>query len=268
MNRFRVIPLAVLLAASSEAALADFDQATFLASIWARSNYGGPPFPPPQWNGGDFTNFGATYNNATSSSLLGVTASASLHASQASNLVTVIASATASSSEFQWPTWAEGTSVFRAEYDVPAGGRWRYLGSLGQDCSIVVEDLRSGFPVQFQVISGPANLDTAGMVLPSGGRFRVTFTARAYWQHIGQPPVSASMNMQMSIIPPPPPPPAGCDGDADGNNTVNFQDMTAVLANFNAAYTVTNGAGDADHNMVVNFADITRVLSRFNTGCQ
>lgn len=57
--------------------------------------------------------------------------------------------------------------------------------------------------------------------------------------------------------------PAFCPGDADGNGTVNFADITAVLGNFGLAGPV----GDADNNGSVNFADITAVLANFGVPC-
>lgn len=62
-------------------------------------------------------------------------------------------------------------------------------------------------------------------------------------------------------------PPPLCPGDADGNGSVNFADITNVLTNFGATYPGSTGPGDADHNGVVNFADITSVLTNFNLPC-
>ncbi|MDX2114064.1 MAG: DNRLRE domain-containing protein [Planctomycetota bacterium] len=65
-----------------------------------------------------------------------------------------------------------------------------------------------------------------------------------------------------------PPPSPLCPGDADGNDSVNFADITAVLANFLTDYSPSlNGPGDANHDGVVNFADVTAVLSNFNIPC-
>jgi subtilisin family serine protease len=49
-------------------------------------------------------------------------------------------------------------------------------------------------------------------------------------------------------------------GDANGDNAVNFADITAVLTNFGT----TNLDGDADYNGTVEFADITSVLKNFD----
>lgn len=62
-------------------------------------------------------------------------------------------------------------------------------------------------------------------------------------------------------------PPPACPGDADGNGTVNFADITNVLTNFGMDYTPGTGPGDADHNGPVNFADITNVLTNFGLPC-
>jgi hypothetical protein len=60
--------------------------------------------------------------------------------------------------------------------------------------------------------------------------------------------------------------PAVCIGDANGDRTVTFADITSVLANFGNTYTTT-GAGDASFNGIVNFTDITTVLANFGTTC-
>jgi hypothetical protein len=54
-----------------------------------------------------------------------------------------------------------------------------------------------------------------------------------------------------------------CAGDADGNNIVNFADITAVLANW-----LDFGAtGDANNDWFVDFQDITSVLANFGASC-
>lgn len=62
--------------------------------------------------------------------------------------------------------------------------------------------------------------------------------------------------------------PPCCPGDADSSGTVNFADITSVLANFNNVGTPgQQDPGDADCSGVVNFADITSVLANFNNTC-
>lgn len=62
------------------------------------------------------------------------------------------------------------------------------------------------------------------------------------------------------------PPCPTCPGDADGNGTVTFGDVTSVLANFGSV-----GApgipGDANGNGVIDFSDITTVLASFGSSC-
>lgn len=58
-----------------------------------------------------------------------------------------------------------------------------------------------------------------------------------------------------------------CFGDADGNGTINFADITSVLANFGMNYGGGTGPGDADLDGMVNFADVTSVLANFGMTC-
>jgi hypothetical protein len=63
-------------------------------------------------------------------------------------------------------------------------------------------------------------------------------------------------------------PPAHCDGDANGDNMVDFDDITASLANWGAVYTPgSSGAGDANNDGVVNFDDITTTLANWASPC-
>lgn len=62
-------------------------------------------------------------------------------------------------------------------------------------------------------------------------------------------------------------PPAECPGDANGNGTVAFSDVTSILENWGATYPGSTGPGDADHNGAVNFADITKVLENWGLVC-
>jgi len=53
-----------------------------------------------------------------------------------------------------------------------------------------------------------------------------------------------------------PPPPPGCEGDANGDGVVDFDDITAVLSNWLTA----GPEGDANGNGIVDFDDLTAVL--------
>lgn len=59
----------------------------------------------------------------------------------------------------------------------------------------------------------------------------------------------------------PPPPP--CYGDANGDRTVNFSDITSVLTNWAS----TGPAGDANFSGGVDFADVTAVLTAWGSDC-
>lgn len=60
--------------------------------------------------------------------------------------------------------------------------------------------------------------------------------------------------------------PPTCTGDANGDQMVNFSDITEVLANYGAAG-APGVPGDADRSGGVNFADITFVLSNWGNAC-
>lgn len=89
--------------------------------------------------------------------------------------------------------------------------------------------------------------------------------ARIAYNNSGTPePYQAVLMIVPDIAPPPP----VCTGDADGDNTVSFADITSVLANFGAVYTPgVGGPGDANFDGDVNFADITAVLANFGNVC-
>lgn len=59
------------------------------------------------------------------------------------------------------------------------------------------------------------------------------------------------------------PPPPHCDGDANADQVVNFDDITAVITNWLGA----GPNGDANDNGLVNFEDITEVLLNFGSTC-
>lgn len=62
-------------------------------------------------------------------------------------------------------------------------------------------------------------------------------------------------------------PPDPCFGDANGDNVVNFQDMTFVLNMWGADYSPNTGPGDANFDGVVDFNDITQVVATWNYTC-
>ena len=58
--------------------------------------------------------------------------------------------------------------------------------------------------------------------------------------------------------------PAYCPGDVNGDEQVNFDDLNAVLGNWNT----TNMAGDTNNDDLVNFDDLNLVLSNWGADCR
>lgn len=59
-----------------------------------------------------------------------------------------------------------------------------------------------------------------------------------------------------------------CPGDANSDNTVNFDDIVATLANWLSDYTPGTGTGDANCDGIVDFNDITASLAEWGATCQ
>ena len=65
-----------------------------------------------------------------------------------------------------------------------------------------------------------------------------------------------------------PSPPANCPGDADNDSAVDFDDITAVIANWGATTLPGSGSiGDANDDGVVNFDDINQTLANWGSAC-
>lgn len=62
--------------------------------------------------------------------------------------------------------------------------------------------------------------------------------------------------------------PAPCPGDANGDQTVNFLDVSRVLELWNSNYAPGTGPGDSDCNGLVDFAEITLVLTNWSAVCR
>lgn len=58
-----------------------------------------------------------------------------------------------------------------------------------------------------------------------------------------------------------------CPGDADGDGSIAFNDISEILRNFNVSYGVCSGRGDSDGDGVVAFPDMTLTLRRFGQFC-
>lgn len=71
--------------------------------------------------------------------------------------------------------------------------------------------------------------------LLAGPGFNGPITAGTYTFLMQQTsPISVAYSVDFIVVPACAAPPAACSGDADGNNMVNFADITSVLANFNS----------------------------------
>lgn len=58
-----------------------------------------------------------------------------------------------------------------------------------------------------------------------------------------------------------------CSGDANGDGTVDFNDINAVITNWLADYSPGSGPGDADSGGNVNFGDINAVIVNWLSSC-
>lgn len=58
-----------------------------------------------------------------------------------------------------------------------------------------------------------------------------------------------------------------CDGDADGDRTVDFDDINSVIANWGADYGAGTGPGDANGSGLVDFDDINAIIANWGAAC-
>lgn len=99
----------------------------------------------------------------------------------------------------------------------------------------------------------PLTLTISGAQASDAGEYTVIFS-----NICGDTP---TVPATLAVVPP------ACPGDADGNGTVEFADITSVLGNWGTDYSPGTGPGDADGNGLVNFTDITTVLSNWGSAC-
>lgn len=71
---------------------------------------------------------------------------------------------------------------------------------------------------------------------------------------------SLTLDFQVTVVAP-------CFGDANGDDLVDFNDITSVLANWLAVYSPGTGPGDANADGVVDFTDVSTVLGNFLNAC-
>lgn len=83
----------------------------------------------------------------------------------------------------------------------------------------------------------------------------------------GKPAAAADVAQELpfllvGVFAPPP-----CLGNVNGDQVVNFADVTAILTNWGASYLPGTGPGDGDGSGVVDFADVTATLQSWNLTC-
>ncbi|MDX2115077.1 MAG: M12 family metallo-peptidase [Planctomycetota bacterium] len=106
-------------------------------------------------------------------------------------------------------------------------------------------------------------IDAAGIVSTSfqPGAGVLSNNTRYYWQVLAQSAggetASTPAIATFAVVVPP------CAGDANGDRSVNFVDITAVLSNWGGA----GPAGDANNDGAVNFSDVSNVLAFWATSC-
>jgi hypothetical protein len=154
-----------------------------------------------------------------------------------------------------------------------------FIGNLGGGCcpenGTVVQFLGAGQAVLW---SGVVSWNTAGAIFGPSGQ---TWDNRLFVGLTSDTPIVSMRilsgpndgdgitidDVQFATAAPPP----ACPGDADGNRTVSFVDITNVLASFGNNYGAPappgTNAGDANGDGVVNFLDITTVLANFGIVC-
>lgn len=91
-------------------------------------------------------------------------------------------------------------------------------------------------------------------------RFTVTVTDGRMGMHSGQfglNALSALNGIQIRLL-------VECEGDANGDNQVNFTDLNAVLSDFGQSGAVP---GDINGDGTVNFTDLNIVMSKFGNAC-
>jgi hypothetical protein len=84
---------------------------------------------------------------------------------------------------------------------------------------------------------------------------------------LGKPSSAADLAQDLPFIITASPGLPPCPGNADASASVNFTDVTAVLANFGTAYFPASGPGDTDGDGYVNFSDLTTTLANFGNAC-
>ena len=87
---------------------------------------------------------------------------------------------------------------------------------------------------------------------------------------LGQPDAGSSSGGIYSVtggfIPQAPTASPVCPGDTNGDSTVDFTDLNAILSNWNMTVAPST-MGDTNGDGTVDFTDLNEVLSNWNTAC-
>lgn len=119
---------------------------------------------------------------------------------------------------------------------------------------IIDNDLNLSSPIINQ-----SGIPGASFQIPSG---QLQNQTRYYWQVIASN-VSGTATASPTVATFATVAPNFCQGDANRDRSVNFVDITAVLAGWGTA----GPQGDANNDGAVNFVDVTAVLANFGTVC-
>lgn len=123
-----------------------------------------------------------------------------------------------------------------------------------QTYTLLIDDTQNlGSPI----VNQPGLVSTSFGVAPG-----VLFNnVRYYWRvtavNSAGSVVASPMTASFGVFIPP------CDGDANGDDSVNFTDITSILTNWGGA----GPAGDANHDGAVNFIDVSTTLTFWGLPC-
>jgi len=121
----------------------------------------------------------------------------------------------------------------------------------------------NGYRIQRSTSPNFETIDAAWPVNANFDRFTdatATPGARHYYRLIAYNPAGESEPATIVIDPPPPPLP----GDANGDGAVNFQDLVAVVQNYNRQGT-TLGTGDVNGDGRTDFTDLVILAQHYGT---
>ncbi len=269
--------LVVVLVPTVQPCRAQFESATTLADIRARSTISDGANTATEGIGGPVSDFfGGLDASFEAAPVLGKSAGLASAAQVTSFGLNSIISRSSVSAVIDDPDAilisgeAAGTSALYVWFTIDAARGWSFTrGSVtGVNASGLVSLHRlegeHWWPVFLHVSIADTVLfdDDTGTIGPGTYQFTATVGAWASAEYRDFP-ASANWDFEFVLLAPPP----ACWGDANGDTFVNFDDVLAVLAHFDAEHFSETGAGDADQDGVVNFHDVVAVLVAFGASC-